>query len=275
MSNAADKTAALCELEVELKRGGSEAFNEFLQAFKARIEQPDEHAPALQLQPSEISKAARGYLLAGKADYMTPPEDCHKICRLSWQALADRYESRVPEAWSAPVAGSGEADTRASMADAGDEPPTAEQAWLNSAAAQITRAFCVSDFLAETLKNHLPAVVQYVADSLSKTWQEADFEQLLTSICADLPDEDEAAFNAALRKFRSLAQFRIVWRDLVVCNTVEETTREESWLAELCLQSAHHTRYGKTGLLRAECLVRYRPDLSVRTGLWRNQLAPR
>ncbi|GAA3967036.1 bifunctional [glutamate--ammonia ligase]-adenylyl-L-tyrosine phosphorylase/[glutamate--ammonia-ligase] adenylyltransferase [Allohahella marinimesophila] len=237
--SAGGKTTALCELEVELKRGGSEAFNEFLGAFRTRIEQSDETEPALELQPSEISKAARGYLLAGKADFLTPPEDCQKICRLSWHAIADRYDAQVPEAWSGAVAGSGEAGAKASMADAGQEAPTAEQAWLNGAAAQIARAFCVSDFLAETLKNHLPAVVRYVADSLNKTWQKADFEQLLTSLGAGAPDEDEAAFNAVLRKFRTLAQFRIVWRDLVVCNTVEETTREESWLAELCLQAAH------------------------------------
>ncbi|HEX7764545.1 MAG TPA: bifunctional [glutamate--ammonia ligase]-adenylyl-L-tyrosine phosphorylase/[glutamate--ammonia-ligase] adenylyltransferase, partial [Cellvibrio sp.] len=109
-------------------------------------------------------------------------------------------------------------------------------------AAQLTRAFVASEFIAKTAAQK-PALLLELIESgvLFRAQTDADLEAFASVINAGINDAD---VDARLRRERNKAMIRIIWRDLNRLATMSEVTAELSRFADksIALAAEYHYR---------------------------------
>nr|WP_246840865.1 bifunctional [glutamate--ammonia ligase]-adenylyl-L-tyrosine phosphorylase/[glutamate--ammonia-ligase] adenylyltransferase [Hahella sp. CCB-MM4] len=102
----------------------------------------------------------------------------------------------------------------------------------------LLRAFAVSDFLSDVVIRFPDQVALWLEGMLSageiapkRGWEDELAQSMKT--CSS-----EADLHHALRVFRREKMFHIVWKDLVLAEAYENTGKQVSWLAEICIDAA-------------------------------------
>lgn len=135
---------------------------------------------------------------------------------------------------SSPVAASASASEFAALAERAlarlrnaSEPARAalEDAAL---AARVARVALVSDFAIDTLARQPTLLLALAADDGAQAWPPPQ-----------LDPEGRADWATRLRRYRAAGSTRLIWRDALGLDTVGDTLRGSTALAETCLRLAH------------------------------------
>ena len=111
--------------------------------------------------------------------------------------------------------------------------------------ADLLKAVACSDFLHRTVSLRTDLLSEAVARlPLQSPSQRQRLEDLWQWFAASV--ESEAELGVALRRFRCVVQFRIIWRDLLGWADLEETLAAASDLAEIVIDGALDLLYGWT-----------------------------
>ncbi|MET0356708.1 MAG: bifunctional [glutamate--ammonia ligase]-adenylyl-L-tyrosine phosphorylase/[glutamate--ammonia-ligase] adenylyltransferase [Cellvibrio sp.] len=108
-------------------------------------------------------------------------------------------------------------------------------------AAQLTRAFAASEFIAKTCAVHPDFLIELVQSGvLFEPIHDASFAPFELAVNACSTDIE---LDKTLRQFRNKAMVRIVWRDLNRLAPMREVTAELSRFADFAIQSAASYHY--------------------------------
>ncbi|MBY6030184.1 bifunctional [glutamate--ammonia ligase]-adenylyl-L-tyrosine phosphorylase/[glutamate--ammonia-ligase] adenylyltransferase [Halomonas sp. DP8Y7-1] len=144
----------------------------------------------------------------------------------------------LDKAWGRLAARIDQADNIAEMS--GSEPPgELYQALETHRRVELARVLAISEFAAETLVRY-PQWLGWLDSSgeLDRALSPAELQELLDEVLASA--DDEAAMQAAVRRFRAARMLGIVWRDINRPEGIDAwaTGAAVSRLAEVCLEGA-------------------------------------
>ena len=94
--------------------------------------------------------------------------------------------------------------------------------------------FSRSDFVADTISRNPEWLTNWSLEDLQIIKTEEELESTLRNACTNVSDDSELMHH--LRAFRNQSMVRILWRDLLNYATLEETLKEVSSLADVCIK---------------------------------------
>lgn len=108
-------------------------------------------------------------------------------------------------------------------------------------AESLAKVWACSDFVMQTCVRFPELFIELVTSGdLLKSYTDRHYKK---SIAIDLKNNNEEALSKQLRLFRRREMLRIVWRDIAGWAELTETTRDLSYLAEACIDTALSNLY--------------------------------
>lgn len=108
-------------------------------------------------------------------------------------------------------------------------------------ASSIEEVFVASEFVANACTRHPSLLRELIADDA--LFISANREWLASDLASHVNAKDDAEVMAQLRRFRQRQTVRIAWRDIAGWAQLEETLRDLSCLADVCIDFAYRFAY--------------------------------
>ncbi len=104
----------------------------------------------------------------------------------------------------------------------------------------LPKVWACSDFVMQTCTRFPELFLELASGDLLNSYTDDHYKK---SIVIDLKNNNEEALSKQLRLFRRREMLRIVWRDIAGWAELTETTRDLSYLAEACIDTALSNLY--------------------------------
>ncbi|MCK5723830.1 MAG: hypothetical protein KAI84_14950, partial [Gammaproteobacteria bacterium] len=99
----------------------------------------------------------------------------------------------------------------------------------------LPKVWACSDFVMQTCIRFPELFLELASGDLLNPYTDDHYKK---SIISDLKKNDDEGLSKQLRMFRRREMLRIVWRDIAGWAELTETTRDLSYLAEACIDTA-------------------------------------
>ncbi|VAW99167.1 Glutamate-ammonia-ligase adenylyltransferase [hydrothermal vent metagenome] len=153
----------------------------------------------------------------------------NRVAKVITQNLPAELEAQCQLLWQSFVESSGKANFLASWFDS----------WDKSFVESLAKVWACSEVAARWCIRHPQWLEALRKENLAENnLSQADFQYLWTQ--QEVNQDVEQSLFIALRQFRNQQMLRIIWRDIAGWSELQNTTRELTALAEVCINAARN-----------------------------------